>query len=40
MITRPQEPRRNPEHGLYVRVAVADLVEGNRYIYGESPTVG
>jgi hypothetical protein len=40
MITRRQSPRRDPVHGEYVRVAVADLVEGNRYIFGGGPTVG
>ncbi len=40
MITRRQTPRRNPVHGEYVRVAVADLVEGNRFIFGAEPTVG
>jgi len=41
MITRQQQtPRHNPIHGEYVRVAIADLELGNRYIYGMDPSVG
>ena len=39
MITsQQQDPKRNPVHGQYVRVAVADLELGNVWIYGIEPS--